>query len=84
MPQPYYFKADQTAPALKWVTVTPSDATTYSGMRGIFVGGTGDLSLEDQEGTISTFTVAAVPFVLPIGALRIRAATTATNVIALF
>jgi len=71
------------------INVTPSDTalipfpvgTLYS--RGIYIGGTGDLAVEMADGTTTTFSSIPVGF-YRLGVKKILAATTATNVKALY
>jgi hypothetical protein len=77
--------SDQAAPARSWRAVSPSDTVNLpAGCRGLYVGGTGDLSLLGSDGTSQVFT--AVPIgVLPCGPVRVnQTATTATLILALY
>lgn len=70
-------------PAHDAVAVTPSDATQLGGVRGLYVGGAGDVAVEMQAGTTLTFAATAGG-VLPIKVKRVLATgTTATGIIAL-
>jgi hypothetical protein len=65
--------------------VTPSDTTTLGGARALWVGGAGNLTLDFADGTTNV-VITGVPAgtLLPIAPLRVKAATTATNVVALY
>jgi hypothetical protein len=65
------------------VAVTPSDATPISCNR-VWVGGVGNLVVTMQDGQILTFTAVPAGTMLPISVTRIRAATTATLILALY
>lgn len=80
------------SPAFKAVTITPSDSTDLapSGIRGIYVGGTGDVSVigigdttNSGAGTALVFKAVPVGTILPICPKRVMAATTATLLIGL-
>lgn len=68
--------------------VVKSDATILSGVRGLYIGGAGDLTVEmlNPESVSATVVFSAVPAgtVLPIGVERVLATgTTATLIVAL-
>lgn len=69
------------SPSNKFYAVTPSD-TTLVDARAIFVGGEGNLVLENEDGTDVTFAVKAGTL-LPVSPKRVKAATTATGIVAL-
>jgi len=77
--------AEATAPAIRWSTVTPSDTATLDPMpRALYVGGFGDVALEDRTGSMAVWSVGGGQ-TLPVSPLRVRATgTTATNIIALW
>ena len=77
--------ADATAPAIRWSEVTPDGTATHDPMpRALFVGGSGDVALEDRTGSITVWPIIGGQ-ILPVWPLRVRAtATTATNIIALW
>jgi len=71
--------------ARKLVAVTPSDTTDLSGTRALWVGGTGDLivrALDDSAD--STLTISTPGVIIPIFVKHVMAATTATEIIALY
>lgn len=65
--------------------VTPSDTTGIGGCRGLWVGGAGNLTLDFPDGA-TNILMSGVPAgtLLPIAPLRVKAATTATLIIALY
>lgn len=65
------------------VAVTPSDATPITASA-VWVGGLGNLVVTMQDGQVLTFTAVPAGTLLPISVTRIRAATTATLIVALY
>ena len=74
----------ETFPARGYQAVTPSD-TTELNCRALYIGGTGNVVLQmpDREETATFLSVPAGTF-MPVSARRVMAATTATNIVALF
>jgi hypothetical protein len=64
--------------------VTPSDATTYAGVRAVYVGGSGDLVVTRKGGGDVTFSGVQAGTLLPIGVAKVKAATTATAIVVLY
>lgn len=65
------------------VAVTKSDSTVIPVTRGLYIGGTGAITVRMADGMDATFT--AVPVgVLPIQVDMIKNATVATNIVALY
>ena len=79
-----YRDANATVSAHRAVAVTPSDSTVLAVCRGLYVGGTGDLSVRMADG--ETLTFVSVPVgIFPIQVdMVLSTSTTATNIIALF
>jgi len=71
--------AADAAPAASAGPVTPSDTTTLTA-KAIWVGGAGNV-VATIGGTDVTFTSVAAGTLLPIKATKIKAATTATNIV---
>lgn len=73
-------------PASDFVAITKSDSTDLAALkiRGIYVGGTGDVIVR-AVGSSTTITFSAVPVgvILPIFVSRVMAATTASNLVGL-
>jgi hypothetical protein len=68
-----------------FATITPSDTVVLTGIRGVYVGGTGDLTVVAGDG-VTTVTFKAVPVgtLLPISPSKVKAtATTATLLVGL-
>lgn len=80
-----YRSANATVAAHGAVAVTKSDSTILPVTRSLYVGGTGDIAvtMADSVGTI-TFTSVPAGSILPIQVTQVLAATTATNIIALY
>ena len=89
----------QLSPSTRFVAVTPSDsvlvqytgqiitggsAKVQIGCKWIYVGGAGDLVVMSDNGASITFQNVAAGTLLPISTDHVMAATTATNIIALF
>ena len=60
-------------------SVTPSDATVLSGVRGLWVGGAGNLTVTTAGGDVVLNGVPAGTLI-PVKATKVKAATTATNI----
>ena len=71
-------------PASGYAAVTPSDSTDLD-CRAIYVGGAGNvvLMLPGRSETVTFFNVPAGTF-MPVSARRVMAATSATNLVALY
>jgi hypothetical protein len=77
---------EQTRSAANGAAVTPSDSTLLSGVRALYIGGAGDVSV-NFPGSPTAVVFVGVPAgtVLPVQAMRVRATgTTATSIVALF
>lgn len=68
----------------KAAAVTKSDATDLGRTRAIWVGGTGNLVVTMADGTDVTFTAVPAGSWLWIQVQKVKAATTATNIVALY
>lgn len=73
-------------PADKIVAVTASDSTDLTGCRGLLVNGAGNLAVRmiNDPSTTVTITGVIAGAILPLRVTRVMAATTATNITALF
>lgn len=72
------------APAAGAFAVTKSDATIISA-RGLYIGGTGDVVVDTLAGdTDVTFSSVPAGSVLPVRCVKVKAATTATNIVGLY
>ena len=73
-------------PADKIAAVTASDSTDLTGTRGLLVGGAGDLAVRmiNDPSTTVTITGVTAGAILPLRVTRVMAATTATNITALY
>lgn len=70
-------------PASGFSAVAKSDTTVLSGVRALYVGGTGDLAVKGADGATVTFKAVPAGMVLPIQATQVLNATTATDIVAL-
>jgi len=81
------FQGDiEVGPAQYAVAVTPSDSTNFSfgQARALYVGVAGDITLDTPNNTTVLFKAVQVG-ILPVAAVRVRAAgTAATNIVALY
>lgn len=68
----------------KFAAVTKSDADDIPLTRAIYVGGAGDVVAVDADNTPTTFTAVPAGTLLPIRVRRVNAATTATNIVAIY
>jgi|VirMetMinimDraft_7_1064189.scaffolds.fasta_scaffold57002_2 hypothetical protein len=73
-------------PADRIVAVTASDSTDLTGARGLLVGGAGDVAVRmiNAPDTTVTMTGIVAGAILPLRVTRVMAATTATNITALY
>ena len=73
-------------PADRIVAVTASDSTDLTGARGLLVGGAGNLAVRMINAPDTTVTITGVTAgaILPLRVTRVMAATTATNITALY
>lgn len=82
-----FAQSSTTQPAAEAFAVTPADADLSSDQytRAIYVGGTGDLVVK-MAGAENDVTFVGVPTgtILPIRVSQIKAATTATNIVAMY
>lgn len=67
------------------VAIIKSDATVYNPpLRGLYVGGLGDVAVVTQDGSAVTFTAVPAGTYFPIGLLKVMSTgTTATNIVGL-
>lgn len=74
-----------TAGTDAFAAITPSDTTVLSGLRGVYVGGAGDVTvISGDGGTTVTFKAVPVGTILPISPSKVKATgTTATLLVAL-
>jgi hypothetical protein len=71
--------------ARRIAAVTPSDSTDLTGVRALWVGGTGNLSIKCVDDTAAvTIVIPNAGVLLPLFISRVMAATTATSIVALY
>jgi hypothetical protein len=74
-----------TDPAQDAAVVTPSDTADQGDVRGLFVGGDGNVSLVTALGNTVVFTGVLGGSILPVRCTKVRSTgTTATNIVALY
>jgi hypothetical protein len=73
-------------PIVGGAAVTKSDATVLAPTRSLWVGGTGDLTVCFHKAPTAAVALVGVPAgtMLPICVVQVRAATTATDIVALY
>jgi len=76
--------ANATVAAHGAVAVTPSDSTVLEITRGLFIGTTGDAVVVMADGQTVTFVNLASGSILPVQVSKVKAATSAANIIALY
>lgn len=70
----------------RWAAITPSNSADLpSGItRAIYVGGAGNLVADSEKGETVTFTGMVAGQIYPLRVRRVREATTATGLVALY
>jgi len=71
-------------PAYKLTAVTPSDATTLVGVRALWIGGAGTISVIAVNDIAAVTLTVPAGTLLPIFAKKVMAATTATLIVAMY
>lgn len=71
-------------PAYNLTVVTPSDTTVLTGVRALWVGGAGNVSVIACNDTAAVTLTVPAGTLLPIFAKKVMAATTATNIVAMY
>lgn len=73
------------SPGANAIAVTPSDSANLDKTsRAIYIGGSGNLTVEMVGGQTVTFTGVSVGCLLPIRVNKVLTSTTATNLVALY
>lgn len=78
-----YLRPDAIVSARGATAVTPSDVTVLEVTRALYIGGTGDVVVTMANGAEATFT-AAPAGILPVQVTQVKAATSATSILALY
>lgn len=74
-----------TKPYRGGIAVTKNDVTLLAPTRGLWVGGAGNLTVDFADGTTDVLLTAPnVGTIYPISVIRVKAATTATVIVALY
>lgn len=77
---------DAAGPGEQFFAITPHDSTNFAyTVRGIYVGGAGNVVAINEAGTAVTFTAVPAGTILPIYANRVNStSTTATALVGLY
>jgi hypothetical protein len=78
--------SNDTAPGRIWKAITPSDSTVLGlDLRAVYVGGDGNIALEDYDGNVVTFAGVLAGSLLPVRPRRVMATnTTATAIVGIY
>lgn len=76
--------AVDSGPAGGAIAVVKSDTTTIGGCRALYVGTGGDLTVDTPAQSNVVFKAVPAGSVLPVAVLRVKAATTAADIVALY
>jgi len=79
-----YHSANATVAAHGAKAVAPSDSTIFEITRGLFIGTTGDILVTMADGHDAAFLNLPSGSLLPIQVSKVKAASTATNILALY
>ena len=81
-----YNGSDKTASSMKAFAITKSDTDDFTFLvRGIYVGGTGNVVVVNADDTTVTFSSVPAGAILPVQARRVNSTnTTATNMVGLY
>lgn len=70
---------------LNGISVTPDDNVILAPTRGLYIGGTGDLTVDFVNGEEDVvITAPVIGTIIPISVVKVKAATTATLIVALY
>jgi len=73
------------SPGANAIAITPSDSANLAATsRGIYIGGSGNLTVEMAGGQTVTFTGVSAGCILPIRVNKVLTSTTATYLVALY
>lgn len=75
-----------SAPAMEAAAVTPSDSTDLPNgpCRALYIGGAGSVVIDTYNNTNITFAGLTAGTILPLNVRRVRTASTATSIVALY
>ena len=71
-------------PARRVAAITPNDATELIGVRSLKVGGAGNLVIRCKDDLNSVTIICVAGDLVPVRAQYVMAASTATNIVALY
>lgn len=81
---PVHEGAEATVSAIKATAVTKSDSTVLDLTRALYVGSGGDIVVTMYNGSDATFVGVPTGTILPIQVTKVKAATTAASILALY
>ena len=81
MPDFKSFSNDPNSPAVTYSAITPADADLARPIRAFYVGGAGDVTLTSPAGNVVTLVGLLAGVVYPFAAVRISAATSASDIV---
>lgn len=78
--------AANTSPAMEAAAVTPNDSTDLPNgiCRALYIGGAGSVVVDTANSTSVTFAGLTAGSILPLNVKRVRTASTATSIVALY
>ena len=76
--------AIDSGPGRDAAAVTPGDTTTIGGCRALYVGTAGNLTIDTATATNLVFKAIPAGTILPVAVLRVKAATTAADIVAIY
>lgn len=79
------YDGDLAQPSMISVALTPANTDYTQGVaRGLYIGGVGDVTIMNPDGSTCEFQDVPAGTILPVMSVQLRTATTATNVVGLF
>jgi hypothetical protein len=79
------YDGDLAQPSMISVELTAANTDYTQGVaRGLYIGGVGDVTIMNPDGSTCTFQDVPAGTILPVMSIQLRTATTATNVVGLF
>lgn len=80
MPSTFY--SDLSGPGTDAIAITKSDSTTFD-VRALYIGAAGDVVVTTRAGNDVTFKAVPAGSILPIRCTKVKAATTASEIVGL-
>lgn len=79
-----YENVNSTVSAFKAIAVTPSDSTEIRNTRALYIGTGGDVVVTMATGGDATFKNVPEGTILPVQVIKVKSATTASDIVALY